>query len=162
MLVQPAGFVGHSKTESAGEVQTPPRNILRDKPRSSSRRRALAIQRRVLVAKATAMEIAFDSKELRTICESEPAAQREYGLSVSEALRHRLADLRSASTVGDLVAGAPHPAGGPESEYLLVQLCEGYSLAFSANHRQNPETPNGQVDWSGVSRIKLLRIEAQQ
>ena len=53
------------------------------------------------------MEIAFNTKSLRAICESEAKAKRELGPSVAGILKHRLADLQAAKSANDLVAGQP-------------------------------------------------------
>lgn len=51
------------------------------------------------------LEIAFESKRLRTICESEKQSRSAFGDEVAEILKHRLADFRAAGTVRDLVVG---------------------------------------------------------
>jgi hypothetical protein len=58
------------------------------------------------------LELAFDSKSLRTTCESERQAKLELGDVVAEVLKHRLADLLAAKSVKDLVAGQPRLLDG--------------------------------------------------
>ncbi len=53
------------------------------------------------------MELAFETKSLREICESPIRAKRALGESVAEMLKRRLADLRAATCIGDLIAGRP-------------------------------------------------------
>jgi hypothetical protein len=48
------------------------------------------------------LELAFETKLLREICESEQKARQELGIKVAEALKRRLADLRAATSVEDL------------------------------------------------------------
>ena len=106
------------------------------------------------------MELAFDSKPLRTICEKEVDAKRELGPAVAEVLKHRLADMWAATSIKDLVAGRPrllHPA---EYKHMVVDLRDGYQIVFCANHTNNPITESGKIDWSRVSRIKIIRIES--
>ncbi len=105
------------------------------------------------------MEVAFDSKELRTICEADTTATRELGVNVADTLRRRLADLRAASTINDLPVGSPHALEGAAGRARAVELTEGYRIVIAANHRSNPRTENGELDWSRVGRIKVLRIE---
>ncbi len=104
------------------------------------------------------MELAFDSKSLRAVCENEAEAKLELGATVAEILKHRLADLRAATSVKDLVAGRPRISA--DREHMIVDLCDGYRIVFKANHPKNPKSDTEDVDWERVSRIKILRIES--
>lgn len=106
------------------------------------------------------MELAFDTVLLRTICESEAHAKRELGGEVAEVLKHRLGDLRAATSVADLVAGQPRQLEGADRQHMAVNLPSGHRIVFSANHPNNPITETGDVDWHSVSRVKILRIES--
>jgi proteic killer suppression protein len=106
------------------------------------------------------LELAFATKSLRLLCESEASATRELGASVAQKLRRRLADLRAATSVKDLVAGRPRQLAGAHRRHVSVDLCEGSSIVFSPNHRTIPMLASGGVDWSKVTRVKVLRIES--
>ena len=106
------------------------------------------------------MEFAFESKKLRDICESESEAKRHLGDSVAEMLKHRLADLDAARSAKDLIVGRPRL--GDDAETMMVDLCEGSRLVFTANHPNNPTTENGELDWANVRRIRILRIESDR
>ena len=105
------------------------------------------------------MELAFDSRSLRTICESEADAKRELGPIVAEVLKHRLADMRAATSVRDLLVGKPRIISESDHHFMVIDLCEGYQLIFCANHPPNPEVEPGELDWQRVRRIKITRIE---
>ena len=105
------------------------------------------------------MELAFDNKSLRQVCENEKKAKRDLGVSVAEKLKRRLADLRAATTVEDLVAGRPRELDGAHDRHFAVDLSEDHSIVFCANHTEIPLLESGDVDWSRVSRVKILRIE---
>jgi plasmid maintenance system killer protein len=107
----------------------------------------------------TALELAFDKKSLRQVCENEDRAKHDFGVKVAEKLKRRLADLRAAKTVKDLVAGRPHELDDPHFGQIGVELCEGYRIVFCANHSSIPMLKPNRVDWSKVSRIKVLRVE---
>jgi proteic killer suppression protein len=108
-----------------------------------------------------ALDLAFDSKLLRTICENEEEAFHELGRSVGEVLKHRLADLRAAISVNDLLVGRPRILDGDTHNlHMVIDLCDGYQVIFRANHPNNPVGENGKIDWQKVSRIKILRIES--
>jgi hypothetical protein len=103
------------------------------------------------------LELAFESQALRTICEDEDRAREELDPTVAEMLKHRLADLRAAKTPKDLLVG--HPRVGDDSGWMVVDLAGDSRIVFKANHVKNPVGKDGELDWSRVSRIKILRIE---
>ena len=73
-------------------------------------------------------------------------------------LKHRLADMRAARSPSDLIAGKPRAMPGADREFMVIDLHEGYQIEFSTNHPNNPRTEAGGLDWTRVSRIKILRI----
>lgn len=105
------------------------------------------------------MELAFDSRSLRSICESEDQAKDKYGTAVAEILKHRLADLCAATSIKDLLVGQQRPLEGTNDLCRILDLCENYQIVFCANHPKNPLTETGRVDWSRVSRVKIMLIE---
>jgi hypothetical protein len=106
------------------------------------------------------LELAFETKDLRTLCEIEAEAKRKLKGPVAEMLKHRVADLKAALSLSDLVAGRPRLGDTPET--MLVDLRDGYRLVFAANHQRNPRASSGDIDWPRVSRIRITAIEAQQ
>lgn len=106
------------------------------------------------------LELAFANKSLRQLCESEAKANRNLGVRMAEKLRRRLADLRAATCANDLIAGNPYELDSTGSQQIAVNLCEGSRIVFCANHNTIPLLESGGVDWSKVSRIKILRIES--
>ena len=71
-----------------------------------------------------------------------------------EKLKARLADLRAANSVGDLIAGEPQQVG----EQIVLDLGDDNRMVFRANHTANPTTESGEVDWASVTRIKIVEI----
>ena len=105
------------------------------------------------------LEIAFASRSLRELCESAAKADRHFGAGVAQNLRRRLADLRAATTVKDLIAGRPRELEGARRRCFAVDLSESSRLVFCANHRVMPTLRSGDVNWSRIRRVKILRIE---
>lgn len=103
------------------------------------------------------MELAFDSKSLRTICENEDYAKQELGPAIAAVLRHRLADLRVGTSIKDIIVGRIH-LSGDKNQNVTVELCDGYQLLFCTNHPKNPMDEFDKIDWSRVNRIKILII----
>lgn len=106
-----------------------------------------------------ALEIAFQTRELRDICEKEPNAVDALGMDTAGALKRRLADLRAANSIEDLVVGKPTALHGPGEGRMAISLTENYRLVLSANHRHHPLTEDGDVNWPQVRRVKVERIE---
>ena len=104
------------------------------------------------------MYLAFGSKQLREICEFEERALDELGIVVSESLKERLADLMAAPSPNDLLAGSPRSIGGGKDESMVLDLGHGYQMSFVANHPQNPVDESGAIDWSRVSRIRIIDV----
>lgn len=104
------------------------------------------------------LEIAFESISLRSFCETEAHAIREFGKSVAELLKHRLADMRVATSIKDLIVGRPRELTGANSGQIMLELCDGHCVVFCANHTNNPTTSIGAIDWPKVRRIRILYI----
>lgn len=104
------------------------------------------------------LELAFETKSLRSICEREAHARCHLGSEVAEVLKHRLADFRAATSVMDLPAGRPRLVGGSGHERMIIDLRAGYRIVLEANHPNNPTTEDGGIEWRRVSRIKILQI----
>lgn len=106
------------------------------------------------------MELAFETEYLSKLCRSEVVAYRELPREVADMLFRRLADIRAASHILHLPVGKPRELDSQPPGVVLVNLCDGYHLLFSAVHREIPILASGDVDWDHVSRVKLLRVGA--
>lgn len=103
------------------------------------------------------MILAFRTQGLRAKCEDEVVAMAAYEPEVVERLKSRLADLRAAKSVFDLVAGRMQISPGGRS--MRLSLSPAYELVCQANHGELPRNDRGAVDWAQISRIKIMAIE---
>ncbi len=87
--------------------------------------------------------------------------QEQFDSNVAEKVKHRLADLRAASSVSDVVLGSLKEIANTQGEKLSIDLCDGYQIIFQANHIELPLSADGKVDWSVVTRIKVLNIKKE-
>jgi toxin HigB-1 len=110
------------------------------------------------VTQEESLQLSFQTKALRTICESEEEAELKFGKRVAEALKRRLADLEAATSIKDLLVGQPRPQDGA-GRNMVIELADGFLLVVTANHTNNPQTSENKVDWSRVVRIKISGIE---
>ena len=104
------------------------------------------------------VELAFQTEQLRTLCENQDAAEGAFGVEAASLLRHRLADLRSARTVADLLAGRPRFAD--DGQVFFVDFGENRRLALMPNHVANPHSTEGKIDWTRVTRMRVVEIGA--
>lgn len=98
---------------------------------------------------------------MREICEDKEIAKEKLGDEGAKKLQTRLADLRAAPFVTDLVVGDPKEIdlqAHPNS--YKVDLHPKHWLLFCANHPKPPVT-GASIDWSRVSRIKIIAIDKQ-
>jgi hypothetical protein len=102
--------------------------------------------------------IAFASASLRAVCEDAPQAESVFGPAVAQALRHRLADFRAATSTSDLIAGSPRARNDQEFEYMTINLRDGFQMRFIANHIDNPRDAQGKIDWSRVRKFQIFEI----
>jgi hypothetical protein len=108
------------------------------------------------------LEIAFSTKALRELCENQTRATKLLGAKVAENLKRRLADLRAAPSIPEVVAGRPYELDGARSGDFAVNLCDGVRIVFCANHNIVPRLESRQVDWAKIGRIKIVKIEHDQ
>ena len=101
------------------------------------------------------LQLAFQTKHLRTLCESSADAIGELGQEVTLALTQRLADLSSAVSIKDILLGQPQSFDNGD---LIIELVAGYRLLCRAGHPSNPRTASGVIEWEKVSRIRVVGI----
>ncbi len=87
------------------------------------------------------MDIAFSSKALRDMCESQDELAQTYGSHVATTLKTRLADLVAAESIYDLVAGIRSHVLRSKEERWTIALGEGFQMVLAANHARNPTSP---------------------
>jgi hypothetical protein len=104
------------------------------------------------------LTLAFDSESLRLLCEDEDIAIVRLGADVSSKLHARLADLSAAKEINELLAGKPAINEDNLNEYK-IELSNVWRLIFCSNHVKPPLDKKDNIDWSHVTRIKILRIQ---
>ena len=104
------------------------------------------------------MEIAFESQSLRLTCEDLTTAKFALGDMVAEALQHRLADLQAAVSINDLIVGNCRIVGMGDAQRVYMDLPKDHHMVLAANHPRKPLTPQGDLDWMSVTRIKIIFI----
>jgi toxin HigB-1 len=104
------------------------------------------------------VEIAFETKQLRDVCESQKNAERRMTLPVAEALRACLADLGAASNVSEFRLVRVDSKDTENGTVVVAHLADGIVLQLHQNHIDHPVSADGSTDWSQVSRVKIMSI----
>lgn len=104
------------------------------------------------------MELAFDTEELRDMCEHEATAIARLGTLAAEALKNRLSDIRAADFINDVVAGQPRSSVISGAECFQFDLAD-HVLTVTANHAPPRLDGNGLTDWARVRRVKVMSVE---
>lgn len=94
---------------------------------------------------------------LRDICERRVAAQEFFGLSGSEDFSQRIAELSAAVSVSDFLDVCPEELQFGEGEVVAIRVGYGFKLRFRAN-QETAALADGKIDWSKVTRIRLLSV----
>jgi hypothetical protein len=105
------------------------------------------------------LELSFENIELRKICEEEEAAILKYGDTIATQLQNRLSDIFAAETVLDLPVGNPHKIGEHPYLFYVINLTNDIQFKFCAANKIKSFNQNGELDWSKITRIKLLNIQ---
>ena len=104
------------------------------------------------------MDIFFSNKTEEQLCSDERKASRRLGSKGTRKLLARLADLRAAACVSDLVAGRPHPLKHDRLGQFAIDLDGGCRLVFEPASDPVPRTDDGSVAWREVTAVRILLI----
>src|SRR3954466_4128977 len=102
------------------------------------------------------MEIAFNTKSLRSLCEVEAEMTQKLGSAHAEALRVCLADLRAAASIADVTLN--YAAEVVSQTEVKISPCEGIYIRLRAKDSWVSKKRGQAIDWKKVSRVKLMEI----
>ena len=100
------------------------------------------------------MRLAFDTENLRSLCEDKQKAMKVLGKNSAIIFFRRLADLKAAKTVSDLIIGNPQLI---DNNYFL-SFGENCQIVFCSNHSTGHKDTEGNINWSKVTRIKITGV----
>ena len=110
------------------------------------------------------MDITFKTKKLAKELNSASNMEARHGKVRAKKLRLRLAELQAAECLADL--GPPyqgparcHELKGNRAGQLSVDLDHPYRLLFMPDHDPIPTRKEGGLDWTRVTRVKILGVE---
>lgn len=106
------------------------------------------------------IDISWSDRKLERSCSDDKAGIRRWGADQWAILRRRLATLRAAPTMRELV-GAPgrfHPLSANRAGQFALYLWGQFRLVFVPDHDPIPTTEDGGIDQARVTRISITEI----
>ncbi|MDD5558436.1 killer suppression protein [Candidatus Methylomirabilis sp.] len=107
------------------------------------------------------MEITFSSRKLQKVCNSEKEMRARFGKPLAERLQQRLAELKAADTLEDirrLPSARCHELSQNRKGQLAVDVVHPKRLIFEPDHNPVPHKTDGGLDWSHVTKIRVIEI----
>lgn len=106
------------------------------------------------------MEISFETSKLQKLCNSDGKLKGEFGPVMAKRVRQRLIDLEASETLAEMRAlpGRCHELAGDRHGELAMDLVHPMRLIFTPDHDPIPLSSGGGMDWSQVTRIRILEI----
>lgn len=108
------------------------------------------------------LEISFADKSLRTLCENSAKAEAAFGIEAAIRLQRRLADLRAANSVNELVEGSYTRTADGVGNQIIFDLSVDIKMIIVPNHMVAPTLRTGKIDWKKVRRIKVITIQGHK
>jgi len=106
------------------------------------------------------MEITYENRRIQKICTEKKTSQKELGQISASVLLYRLDQLKSADALEDLrfQPGHWHELIGDRWGQLAVSLNGLERLIFESDHDPRPEKPDGGLDWTTVTAVRIVEI----
>ncbi|BCO29788.1 hypothetical protein MIZ03_4712 [Rhodoferax lithotrophicus] len=108
------------------------------------------------------LEISFANKSLRTLCENSAKAEAAFGIEAAVRLQRRLADLRAANNINELVDGSYTKDTEGIGNKIIFNLSVDIKMIIIPNHMVIPTLRTGKTDWKKVRRIKVIEIQSHK
>ncbi|MDJ0597443.1 MAG: killer suppression protein [Crocosphaera sp.] len=107
------------------------------------------------------MNIVFENAKLEKQCNNQQLLIKKQGKDRAKRIRRRLDDLHAASTLEDMrnLPGRCHELTHNRSCQLSLDLDHPYRLIFEPANNPVPKKPDGGLDWTQVTAIKIIGVE---
>jgi len=107
------------------------------------------------------MEIRFAKSKLHSLCNDERKLRGAFGVACARRIQRRLAELQAAESLEDLrnlPQARCHELTADRKGQLAVDVEHPMRLIFEPDHQPVPTKPDGGLDWSRVTQIRVLEI----
>ncbi len=107
------------------------------------------------------MLIHFRNSKLEKIFSSEKELTRTYGAEQGRMLIRRVSELRAARCLADLrllPQLRTHELTGDRKGQISITVRQPYRLILLPAHEPIPRLPDGGLDWSATTEIRMIEI----
>lgn len=108
------------------------------------------------------MDILFQDHKLEKLFNNDSLLFRKYGTVCAKLLKRRLDELRAAENL-EILRSLPqarcHELKGDRAGTLAVNAEHPYRLIFEPAHDSVPKKPDGGLDWTQVTIVRVLSVE---
>ena len=107
------------------------------------------------------MDIAFKTRKLERVFNSERALKSSYGSRMARTIALRLAVLRNARDLSMVPTNPPerrHQLSGKRSGQFAVDLAHPHRLVFRPNHDPVPRLADGGIEVGSVTAITIVEV----
>lgn len=107
------------------------------------------------------MDIVFKNKKFQEECNNQRTLEKKHGKIRSKKIRQRLDNLRAANVLEDMrnLPGRCHELRDNRAGQLSLDLDHPYRLIFEPADEPIPTKPDGGIDWTKVTAIKIIGVE---
>ncbi|MHB1341365.1 MAG: type II toxin-antitoxin system RelE/ParE family toxin [Coriobacteriia bacterium] len=106
------------------------------------------------------MEVCFTTKRLAALLSSDKERTRTYGSDAAKALARRLRQLTAAADLDTMrtLPGRCHELQGHRNGQLAIDITKGLRLVIEPAHDPPPCKPDGGLDWTAITAIRILEV----
>ncbi|MEJ2790424.1 MULTISPECIES: hypothetical protein [unclassified Pseudoxanthomonas] len=104
------------------------------------------------------MEISFETRQLRDLCEDEVLAEASLSKRDAELLRIRLSDIRAAENYDDLQLSQPAKGVYDEFPSLIYELTPQHALVIVPQGK-GVRRGASESSWLTIRRVKVVSLE---
>lgn len=102
------------------------------------------------------LHITFLDDSLRQLCESRVAAERALGNQAARRLRSRLADLRAAGKISEVVTGRRIK---PQSGRISFVLSQSHELVLEPAMKKNKTAQKVEADLDATDSFRVIEVK---
>ena len=107
------------------------------------------------------MEVSFTNKKLAKLLSSQKETLRAYGPDNGRRIllrRQQIADASNLAELAMLPQTRVHELTNNRNEQISVDVKHPYRLLIVADHEETPRKPDGGLDWSQITMVKIIEI----
>jgi plasmid maintenance system killer protein len=107
------------------------------------------------------MDIVFEESKFAKLCNNKSQLVKKLGADRAKRLQRRLDNLRAASVLEDMrnLPGRCHELLHDRTGQLSLDLDHPYRLILKPANDPIPQKPDGGMDWTKITAVKILGIE---